>query len=179
MSDSPEITLGLLWQAVQDLKKDHPGIPLPHLIAKAREQLELCYYSLNRPPSLSREQFVAFQVDSFIYAYLSGPIAKAWASRDLVPLARAAAMITRNSRRAEALPRLREFVLSLPELDNRAWPPFAPAPEKLWEQWSKLGIPRPLVMTLKEDFLDYWEGVISLKARERGRKANKKTPQSP
>jgi hypothetical protein len=171
----PEITLPLLWQAIQDLKKDpvHQNKPLAHLTTEAIKQLELCYYYLHRPPHLTERQFAAFQVNDRIYAMLSNPLRDAYLNRDLLPIDRAAILITRNQRKSEALQRFHEFVLNLPSLDSQLFRSGVPEPEKLWQMWTEHGIPRPLTRVLKPEFEEYWKGIVSLSAQERGRKAQR------
>jgi hypothetical protein len=108
----PQITLPLLWQAVQDLKHEpnRQGQPLGLLIPEALNELELCAYHLNPAPSISKEEFTALQVGEHVYAQLSSPITKAYASRKLVPFGRAAISITRNRNKALAVERLSEFI---------------------------------------------------------------------
>jgi len=179
-SSAPEITLPLLWQALQDLKKDplHQNKPLSHIINEALKQLQLCYYHLNRPPRLTEEEFIAFQVNDWIYSLLSNPLRQAYASRDFVPVGEAAVLITRNDHTTRALSRFREFVLLFPTLGSRIWSPVGPRPEELWQLWNNHGIPRPLIHLLEPEFREYWNGLKAINAEERGRKRTGKGKKS-
>lgn len=172
----PQITLPLLWQAVQDLKHEpnRQGQPLGLLIPEALNELELCAYHLNPAPSISKEEFTALQVGEHVYAQLSSPITKAYASRKLVPFGRAAISITRNRNKALAVERLSEFIRLWPTLDTRLFP-LGTNPAELLKYWTTQGIPEPLIELIKPEYADYWKAVISNSARERGRKKTKKS----